>query len=158
MLLCDATCFSRMVCACVGHKSDVDNTNIIFYVSLLHPHSQQKLRLPITTPRCISFTTKHPGMTFAPWGYERSKRTPYKCSCESVHCLHCFFELIQRHLCRVCATSLLLEYTLGTAATARGFTSYAGVLLNNDASLLRVPFFGDQPALSTLQVCALATA
>lgn len=41
--------------------------------------------------------------------------------------------------CRIAATSLLLEYTLGTAAVARAVTSYSGALLAGDAAALRLP-------------------
>ena len=43
---------------------------------------------------------------------------------------------------RIAATSLLLEYTLSNAAIARGFTSYAGALLADNAAALRVPLAG----------------
>ena len=48
-------------------------------------------------------------------------------------------------LFRLTATSLLLEYTLSSAAIARAFTSYAGSLLSLDAGLLRIPLSPPAP-------------
>eukprot|EP00892_Ulva_mutabilis_P003914 jgi/Ulvmu1/1895/UM012_0053.1 len=57
----------------------------------------------------------------------------------------------------VCAMCLLLAYTLGTAAAARGFTSYAGALLAGDAGALRVllPAAADPAAATQLDMPAV---
>ena len=64
-------------------------------------------------------------------------------------------------LCRVASTNLVLDYTLGAAAVARSFTSYAGALLAGNADLLRIATASplvkiDVPALVvTLALCAV---
>lgn len=64
-------------------------------------------------------------------------------------------------VCRIASTNLMLDYTLGGAAVARSFTSYAGALLAGDADLLRIAtgselFKIDAPALvATMAICVV---